>query len=53
MKYKYRNTGFCKQVFIYFKYKYLGIEFNRHYFRLYKLTPEGVLPKYLEIRRKV
>lgn len=46
---KYRNTGFMRQVFIYLKGKYAGLEFNKYYFRVYKITPEGVLPRYREI----
>lgn len=50
IKIKYRNTGFMRQVFVWFKYKdkwrYKGVEFNRHYFREYKLADEGVLPRF-------
>lgn len=55
LKLKYRNTGFMRQIFVWFKFKnkwyYKGIEFNRQYFRIYKLTDEGVLPRYKDIYR--
>ena len=51
MKARYRNTGLMRQVFIYWRGKYTGIEFNRRYIRLYKITPEGVMPRYKELRK--
>lgn len=51
MKIRYRNTGFIRQLFIYYKNKYHGVEVGEKYARYYRLTPEGVLPKYKEIRR--
>lgn len=55
VKLKYRNTGFMRQVLIFFRGKYAGIEFNRLYFRIYKVTPEGELPRYRDLfrRRKI
>lgn len=50
---KYRNTGFMRQVFVWFKFRdkwrYKGIEFNKRYFRVYELTDEGVLPRYRDL----
>lgn len=50
---KYRNTGFMRQIFVWFKYRgkwrYKGVEFNRRYFRIYKLTDEGVLPRFRDL----
>lgn len=53
LKIKYRNTGFMRQVFIWFKLKdkwqYKGIEFDKSYFRIYRLTDEGVLPRFRDV----
>jgi hypothetical protein len=53
IKIKYRNTGFMRQVFVWFKYRgqwrYKGIEFNKSYFRVYKLTDEGVIPRFRDL----
>lgn len=53
IKFKYRNTGFMRQVFVWLRFKngwkYKGIEFNKRYFRVYKLTNEGVLPKFRDL----
>lgn len=53
VKIKYRNTGFMRQVFVWVKYgnkwRYKGIEFNKSYFRIYKLTDEGVLPRFRDL----
>lgn len=53
VRFRYRNTGFMRQVFIWFKYRgkwhYKGIEFNRHYFRIYRLTDEGTLPRFRDV----
>ena len=49
MKIRARNTGFMRQAFVYFRGKYAGIEFNKRYFRVYKITPEGVLPRFMDL----
>lgn len=53
IKVKYRNTGFVRQVFLWFKvkdkWKYKGVEFNRRYFRVYELTNEGVIPRFRDL----
>lgn len=53
IRFKYRNTGFMRQLFVWFKYKgkwrYKGIEFNKSYFRVYELTDEGVLPRFRDL----
>jgi len=50
MRIKYRNTGFMRQIFIMYKKKYHGVEFNKTYFRYYKLTKQGAVAFYKEIR---
>jgi hypothetical protein len=50
MTLRYRNTGFMRQLFIYHRKKYCGLEFNKRYIRYYRITPEGALGHYKEIR---
>jgi hypothetical protein len=53
IRFKYRNTGFMRQMFIWIKrgnkWRYKGIEFNRSYFRVYELTDEGTLPRFRDL----
>ena len=50
MKVKYRNTGFTRQIFVYYKKRYHGIEAGKRYVRYYRLTPIGSATRFKEVR---